>query len=154
MRRYLGRFSSLYIKTPHPGGVLCSETSSYFDDYILIVVGVSRWIFQLINDLTVSEKIFTKFQLPVYQDSRSRTSSLLRSLFVLWWLNPDRSWSFQVVFSTDKGPNSIGEEIYEVSAPCISRLLLQDIISALKPLCTLMTQYWSLLEFAVGFFNW
>ena len=57
----------MYIKTPDPGHVLRSETSSYFDDSILIVVGVSRWVFQLIKDLIVSEKIFTKIQLQVYQ---------------------------------------------------------------------------------------
>ena len=59
----------MYIKTPDPGGLLCSEASLYFDDSMLIVVGVGRWIFQLIKDLTVSEKRFTKFQLRVYQDS-------------------------------------------------------------------------------------
>ena len=153
MRRYLRSFSSLYIKIPDPGHHLCSEASLYFDDWFLIVVGVSRWFFQRIKDLTVSEKIFTKIQLPVYQDSWSRTCSLLRSLLVLGWLNTDRCWSWQVDFSTDKGPNSAGEEIYKDSAPCISRLLFQDIISGTKPLCTLMTQCWPLLELAGGFFN-
>ena len=59
----------MYIKTPDPGLVLCSEASLYFDDSMLTVVGVGRWIFQLIKDLTVLEKRFTKFQLRVYQDS-------------------------------------------------------------------------------------
>ena len=69
MRRELQSFSSVYIKTPDIGRDLCYEASLYFDDSMLTVVGVGRWIFQLIKDLTVSEKRFTKFQLRVYQDS-------------------------------------------------------------------------------------
>ena len=59
----------MYIKTPDIGRDLCYEASLYFYDSMLIVVGVSRWFFQLIKDLTVSENRFTKFQLHVYQDS-------------------------------------------------------------------------------------
>ena len=69
MRRDLRSFSSVYIKTPDIGRDLCYEASLYFDDSMLTVVGVGRWIFQLIKDFTVSEKIFAKFQLRVYQDS-------------------------------------------------------------------------------------
>ena len=58
----------MYIKITDPGHVLCSEASSYLDDSMLTVVGVGRWIFQLIKDLIASEKIFAKFQLHVYQD--------------------------------------------------------------------------------------
>ena len=58
----------MYIKTPDPGGLLCSEASSYFDDSMLTVVGVGRWFFQLKKDLTVIEKRYTKFQLHVYQN--------------------------------------------------------------------------------------
>ena len=153
MRRYLRSFSSLYIKITNPGGLLCSEASLYFDDSMLTVAGVGRWFFQLIKDLTVSEKIFAKIQLPVYQDSWSRTCSLLRSLLVLGWLISDRCWSFQVGFSTYIGPNSVGEEIYKDSAPGISRLLIQDVFSAQRPPRTWETQYWSLLELAGGFYN-
>ena len=153
MRRYSPSFSSRYIKIPDPERVLCSETSSYLGDSILIVVGVGRWFFQLIKDLIVSEKIFTKFQLQVYQDFWSRTSSLLRDLLVLGRLNTDRCWSWQVVFSTYKVPNRVGEEIDQVSTPGISRLLIQDVFSAQRPPRTWETQYWSLLELAGGFFN-
>ena len=59
----------MYIKTPVPGHHLWYEASLYFDDSMLTLVGVGRWIFQLIKDFTVSEKIFAKFQLRVYQDS-------------------------------------------------------------------------------------
>ena len=153
MRRFSPSFSSRYIKTPDPGRVLCSEASSYLGDSILILVGVGRRFFQLIKDLIVSEKIFTKFQLQVYQDFWSRTSSLLRDLLVLGRLLTDRFWSWQVVFTTYKGPNRVGEEIDQVSAPVISRLLIQDVFSAPKPPRTWETQYWSLFELAGGFVN-
>ena len=122
MRRFSPSFSSRYIKIPDPERVLCSETSSYLGDSILIVVGVGRWFLQLIKDLTGLETILTKFQLQVYQDSWSRTCSLLRSLLVLGRLNTDPCLSWQVVLSTYKRPNSVEEEISEISAPYISRL--------------------------------
>ena len=59
----------MYIKITDPGDLLCSEASSYLDDSMLTVVGVGRWIFQLIKDFIDSEKRITKFQLRVYQDS-------------------------------------------------------------------------------------
>ena len=59
----------MYIKTPDIGRDLCYEASLYFDDLILIVVGVGRWFFQRIKDFIDSENRITKFQLQVYQDS-------------------------------------------------------------------------------------
>ena len=64
----------MYIKTSDPGGLLCSEASSYLDDSMLTVVGVGRWFFQRIKDFIDSEKRITKFQLQVYQDFKKEVS--------------------------------------------------------------------------------